>query len=89
VRLALVGIALAVLSGCADRDREWIKTCTTGGFSKGLCECLAEKIPAPEREKLVSFPRSSFGGGWILIPNNEEAAYCDRFVDELRSEKAR
>jgi hypothetical protein len=84
MKAALVAIALTGLAGCVDRDREWIKACSAGGLSEKLCECLAKKIPAEQQEKMVSLPLNSCGGGWVLIPKNEEAEYCEKVAEKQR-----
>jgi hypothetical protein len=78
-------VALAGLAACSDPDREWAKACTANGFEKELCECIAEKVPAEQRDALGSFTHSTFGGGWVLMPNEEPAATCARYVDQARA----
>jgi hypothetical protein len=77
-------VILAGLAACSNPDREWAKKCVASGFGKAVCDCVAEKVPAKQREALSYMTGSGFGGGWVLIPNEEPGVACARHVDEAQ-----
>ncbi len=82
---AMTMVLLAGLAACTNPDREWAKKCVARGFGNELCNCVAEKVPAKQREALTFLAENSFGGGWVLVPNEESAATCSRYVDQARA----
>jgi hypothetical protein len=83
MKLVLILVMLAGLAACVDSDQEWARKCTANGFAKELCVCIAEKVPSKQRETLAFFAEPSFGGGWVLVPNEDPAATCAKYVGQV------